>query len=158
MQMNHVHQCTDTSTCVDCWVNIVADRKCSWNSSIPNLPPSLFNITLFNAMVIQRLANCKVAPEPEAFPEGGLTCSIISSHHHHNNNNNNSREEEWRIKQAHLHTSLIFFNRLQLSLLQVLQYRIFSARRLWKLQWFQVQDLQTSVVTDNLCSKNIASI
>ena len=127
-------------------------------SIYPQVCSTYFNITLFNEMVIQPLANCKVAPEPEAFPEGGLTCSIISSHHHHNNNNNNSREEEWRIKQAHLHTSLIFFNRLQLSLLQVLQYRIFSARRLWKLQWFQVQDLQTSVVTDNLCSKNIASI
>ena len=164
MQMNHVDQCTDTSTCEDCGVNIAADRKCLWNSNIFNLPPGLVNITLFNEMVIQPLANwitvntsnvgtscCKVAPEPEAFPEGGLTCRIIPSHHHCNNNNiqqRDSREEERWIKQAHLHTSLIFFNRLEISRLQVLHPRILSAKRLWKLQWLQVQDLQTSVVTD----------
>lgn len=109
MQMIHVDQCTDTSTCVDCGVNIAADRKCLWNSIIFNLPPGLVNITLFNEMVIQPLANwitvntsnvstscCKVAPEPEAFPEGGLTCRIISSHHHCNSNNIQQRQSRRR--------------------------------------------------------------
>lgn len=70
--------------------------------------------------------------------------------------NNDSREEERRIKQAQLHTSLaslIFLIRLDLSRLHGHHSRILSAKRLWKLQWLQVQDLQTSVVTDTLCSK-----